>query len=156
MESPTAYQQNLRTAFNEECRINGESACKVRQKLDASYVVSSRMKRHALGNTMSKLVDVPFVIKKMEFNQYVQSRPRRLVRKEAQVDATLSEKVNVEQEKKLNDLEKQFRRVAEQWNLHRLNGDKWKRQWIKIAQKWKGNVSSAKLVLNLAMREGIN
>ena len=43
----------------------------------ASYVVTSRMKRHALGNTMSKLVDVPFVIERMDFNQYVQSRPRR-------------------------------------------------------------------------------
>ena len=60
---------NLRKAFVQECRSNGTSACKEEQKLMASYVVASRMKKHALGNTMSKLIDVPLVIEKMVFAQ---------------------------------------------------------------------------------------
>jgi hypothetical protein len=48
---------NLREAFVEESKANGTSACKEGQKLMASYVVTSRVKKHALGNTLAKLVD---------------------------------------------------------------------------------------------------
>jgi hypothetical protein len=73
--------EKLRDAFVEESKANGTSACKEGQKLMASYVVTSRVKKRALGNTLSKLVDVPFTIENLNFEQYVQSRPRRLLRK---------------------------------------------------------------------------
>ena len=71
---------NLRKAFMREIKENGSSACKELQKFMASYVVVSRLKKHALGNTLSKLVDMPVVIENLSLNQYVQSRPRRHVR----------------------------------------------------------------------------
>ena len=71
----------LREAFKSETKDNGTSVCKELQKYMVSYVATSRIKKHALGNTLSKLVDVPFTIENLNFEQYVQSRPRRLLRK---------------------------------------------------------------------------
>ena len=71
---------NLREAFKHEIISNGTSQCKELQKFMLSYIVVSRLKKHALGNTLSKLVDVPFTIENLSLNQYVQSRPRRYVR----------------------------------------------------------------------------
>ena len=72
---------NLREAFKHEIISNGSSQCKELQKFMLSYIVVSRLKKHALGNTLSKLVDMPMVIENLSLNQYVQSRPRRYVRR---------------------------------------------------------------------------
>lgn len=69
--------KNLREAFKEEVKRNSSSVCKELQKYQLSYIVASRIKKHAFGNTISKLVDVPVTIENLNFSQYVQSRVRR-------------------------------------------------------------------------------
>ncbi len=71
---------NFREAVKQECKANGVSTCKIRQELDALWLINSRSKKLALGNTMSKLVDAKVNIGEMNFTQNVQSRPRRLMR----------------------------------------------------------------------------
>jgi len=71
---------NLRKAFKQEIMENKSSQCKELQKFMLSYIVVSRLKKHALGNTLSKLLDMPVSIGELNLNQYVQSRPRRYVR----------------------------------------------------------------------------
>jgi hypothetical protein len=77
---------NLREVFKKECKANGTSVCKELQKFRLSYIVASRIRKNALGNTLAKLVDVPFTIENLNFEQYVQSRPRRLLRKNDESD----------------------------------------------------------------------
>jgi len=74
--------RNLREAFKEEVKRNGSSVCKELQKSQLSYIVASRIKKHAFGNTLSKLVDVPVSIGALNVNQYVQSRVRRYAKTE--------------------------------------------------------------------------
>lgn len=70
---------NLRLAFKHECKDNGSSTCKELTKYMANYVATSRIKKNALGSTMSRFVDANFTIESMTFTQNVQSRPRRLI-----------------------------------------------------------------------------
>lgn len=70
---------NLRLAFNAETKHNGTSVCKELTHFMAQYVFSSLVKKHALGNTISKLAETNFTIESMNFTQNVQNRPRRLV-----------------------------------------------------------------------------
>lgn len=72
---------NLRNALNYECRANGDSACKILVKSAALYVVTSRVKKHALGDTLSKILDVTFTIGEVNFTQNCQTRPRRWIRR---------------------------------------------------------------------------
>jgi hypothetical protein len=72
--------KNLGEAFKTECKDNGSSVCKELQKYELSYIVSSRIKKHALSNTISKIVDLPVTIQNLNLNQYVQSRVRRHVK----------------------------------------------------------------------------
>ncbi len=51
--------KNLRQAFKQECKANSVSVCKMLQNYQLTYIVVSRLKKHAYGNTLSKLVDVP-------------------------------------------------------------------------------------------------
>ena len=71
---------NLRAAFNEACKFENRSSCKIQQEIMASHVIAVQTKKNALGNTMSRLVDANFTIENLNFGQYVQSRPRRLIR----------------------------------------------------------------------------
>jgi hypothetical protein len=71
---------NLRSAFNAETKHNGTSICKELTHFMAQYVFSSLVKKHALGNTISKIAETNFTIESMNFTQNVQSRPRRLLR----------------------------------------------------------------------------
>jgi len=68
---------NLRKAFNEAAKAKGESACKILQKYMALHVLKTMLEKHAYGNTLSMLVDVPLHVGEVKFEQYVQSRPRR-------------------------------------------------------------------------------
>lgn len=70
---------NLRTAFNKEIIDNGDTGCQEQRRFMAIYVVNSMNKKHALGNTLSKLVDANFSIGEMNFTQNVQSKTRRLI-----------------------------------------------------------------------------
>ena len=81
---------NLRIAFKQECEANGTSICKTLQNYQLSYIVVSRLKKHAYGNTLSKLVDVPLVIENLNCVQNVQSRVRRYI----QTTEVYEEKVN--------------------------------------------------------------
>lgn len=136
---------NLRSAFKTESKSNSVSVCKNLQKFMASYVVTSRVKKHALGNTLAKLVDVPFVIENLNFEQYVQSRPRRLLRKKP------IEKNIVINEKKSNDKElvkwnKRFEEVINQWSLH--PSKEWRETWVVNAGKYP-ELENAQRVLEL-------
>lgn len=71
---------NLRQAFKTETKQNGSSTCAILRVFMFDYVLASRIKKHALGNTMSHLVDANFTIENLNFEQYTQSRPRRLIR----------------------------------------------------------------------------
>jgi hypothetical protein len=73
--------KNLREAFKQECKANGVSVCKMLQNYALAYIVVSRLKKHAYGNTLSKLVDVPLVIENLNCVQNVQSRVRRYIKK---------------------------------------------------------------------------
>jgi len=46
----------------------------------ALHVLKATLTKHALGNTLSLLVDVPLRVGEVRFEQYVQSRPRRFGR----------------------------------------------------------------------------
>ena len=77
---------NLRNAFNETVKAKGESACKILQKYMALHVLKSTLEKHALGYTLSRVVDVPLRVSGVRFEQYVQSRPRRFGRGVVVVD----------------------------------------------------------------------
>lgn len=72
--------RRLRDALVYEARDNGDSVCKVLQHKGFSYVVGSRIKKHALGSTLRHLLDVDFNIENLSFQQYNQSRPRRIIK----------------------------------------------------------------------------
>jgi hypothetical protein len=78
--------KNLRTALNEECKTNGDTACKVLTKSASLYVLASRIKKHALGNTISRILESSFTIEQVNFTQNCQTRPRRWIRKDTRVD----------------------------------------------------------------------
>jgi hypothetical protein len=42
---------NLRTAFNNACKANGTSTCKIIQQFAANYIMATTIKEHALANT---------------------------------------------------------------------------------------------------------
>lgn len=75
----------LRDAFKDECKQNGSSVCKELQKYELSYIVSSRIKKHAFGNTFSKLANIPVTIGNLNLHTYVQSRVRRYGPQEQEV-----------------------------------------------------------------------
>ena len=79
--------KTLREAFKQECKCNGTSVCKELQKYQLSYIATSRIKRHALGNTLSKALAVDFTIENLNFEQYVQSRPRRFLKQDVCSDS---------------------------------------------------------------------
>ena len=60
-------------------------------------------------------------------------------------------KEQLEKEKKLKDLEKQFSMVIEQWDLH--PSLEWRLRWVKKAKEWKDKIPSAKALLDLADKE---
>jgi len=72
--------ENLRKAFVETVKLEKSSACKILQKYMALHVLKATLTKHALGNTLSLLVDVPLRVGEVRFEQYVQSRPRRFGR----------------------------------------------------------------------------
>ena len=146
--------RNLRTAFNSESKANGTSTCKNLQHFMASYVAVSRTKKHALGNTLAKLVDVPFVIENLNFEQYVQSKPRRLLRPEkSSKGAKVLSREELAERRILTEKEWFFSEVVRQWNLPRDDVAKWRKQKFNEAIEWKGRVSAAQKVLDLASPE---
>ena len=78
----------LREAFKQEVKSNGTSVCKELQKFQLSYIATSRIKKHALGDTLSKALTVDFTIENLNFEQYVQSRPRRLLKQDDGLGST--------------------------------------------------------------------
>jgi hypothetical protein len=72
--------ENLRKAFVETVKLEKSSACKILQKYMALHVLKATLTKHALGNTLSRVVDVPLRVGEVRFEQYVQSRPRRFGR----------------------------------------------------------------------------
>jgi len=60
----------------------------------------------------------------------------------------ISEKAKLEADLKLESLDKQFKGVADQWNLH--PSPEWRATWIRLAEKLGDTVPNAKRVLALA------
>lgn len=70
----------LALALKKATHDNGTSICKELQAFALSYVVKDHIEKSAFGNTLSKVLDPHLTIENLNFEQYVQSRPRRLVR----------------------------------------------------------------------------
>lgn len=71
--------KTLRARFKQATRHNKTNVCDELQKFMASYILSYELKKHALGNTMSKVLPVEFSIGEISLHQYCQSKPRRWV-----------------------------------------------------------------------------
>jgi hypothetical protein len=71
--------EKLRKELVKEVKSNGDSVCKILVRAGAYYLINSRIKKHALGDTLSKVIDNNF-IGEMNFTQNVQERPRRYMR----------------------------------------------------------------------------
>jgi hypothetical protein len=74
---------NLRLAFKKATKAKGSSICKTLQQIMKAYVEAYYTQKTALGNTLTKDSNdngFSIIIEKLESNQYVQSRPRRLMR----------------------------------------------------------------------------
>ena len=75
--------KKLREAFNQATKGKGASACFLRvfmaAYVRATYEENKYGKKHALSNTIFNGRPT-IVIEKLETNQYVQTRPRRLIR----------------------------------------------------------------------------
>jgi hypothetical protein len=52
----------------------------------------------------------------------------------------------IEQKKKQDDLNNQFRRVSEQWSIH---DPEWQAKWARFASEYKDTVPNAKRILDL-------
>ena len=59
----------------------------------------------------------------------------------------------LEQQKKKEDLNDQFRRVADQWSIH---DPQWQAKWAKIAEEYKDTISNAKRLLDLYQHSDTN
>lgn len=70
----------LAKAFKEATKANGTSICKELQKYALSYVVEHHIEKSAFGSTISKILKPKLTIENLNFEQYVQNRPRRLLR----------------------------------------------------------------------------
>ena len=75
--------KQLRDAFNWATKANGTSTCKMLQQLALNYTLATMVKKHALANTNlspeKEATVVNLNIGDMNFEQYVQNRPRRLI-----------------------------------------------------------------------------
>jgi hypothetical protein len=71
---------NLREAFKKVTKANGTSICKELQKYMLGYIVANHAKKHAFGDTLSKVLKPEVVIENLSSVQYIQNRPRRLMR----------------------------------------------------------------------------
>lgn len=142
---------NLRKAFKEVTNQEGSSVCKELQKYMAARVIVSRLKKHALGNTLSKLVESSFVIENLNLNTYVQSRVRRYHKEITAEKHESLTKEQLEEQEKVAEKRKLFSMVAEQWDLHRKR--EWREKWKREAEKWKDKVPETKVILDLADEE---
>ncbi len=69
----------LRLAFKTATRSQKTNVCDELQKYMVNYVVAFQTKKHALGDTLSKLLPVEFSIGEINLHQYCQTKPRRWV-----------------------------------------------------------------------------
>jgi hypothetical protein len=86
--------KSLASAFKESTRANGTSVCKELQKYALSYVTADHIEKSAFGSTLSKILKPKVTIGELKFEQYVQSRPRRLLRLETGINGDNPEKSN--------------------------------------------------------------
>jgi hypothetical protein len=77
-------------AFKAATKANGTSVCKELQKYALSYVVSYSIEKTAYGSTLSKVLKPKLTIQNLNFEQYVQNRPRRLMRNVEPESVTVS------------------------------------------------------------------
>lgn len=70
----------MRKAFVRELKDNGDSGCQFLTKQVCTYIVISKLRKQSLGDTLSRIVDIDFAIQNLNFQQNVQSRPRRYIR----------------------------------------------------------------------------
>jgi len=91
-------------------------------------------------------------LSKKEYEKRVRKYSKSLDEMEKENEPLTKEQL--EKEKKLKDLEKQFSMVIEQWNLH--PSLEWRLRWVKKAKEWKDKIPSAKALLDLADKEVVS
>lgn len=79
------------------------------------------------------------------YQRYEKRYSEKLIQEEPEVLT----KAEIDEQKRIEELEKLFSRVIEQWNLSRANLQEWRAKCVKQAEKWKDKVPNAKLVLAL-------
>ena len=91
-------------------------------------------------------------LSKKEYEKRVRKYSKSLDEMEKENEPLTKEQL--EKEKKLKDLEKQFSMVIEQWDLH--PSLEWRLRWVKKAKEWKDKIPSAKALLDLADKEVVS
>ena len=81
--------ENLRNAFIPLAKQKNGSACKTLQNLMAIFILKTMIEKHAFGNTLAQVLDLPIRVGEVRFEQYVQSRPRRLVEAQSLAESEL-------------------------------------------------------------------
>jgi hypothetical protein len=127
----------LREAFKQATRENGTSYCKELQKYMVSYVATHHAQKMAFGNTLSKILKPRLVIENLNFEQYVQGRPRRLIRGRQSVGNGEPVLSLVQQKEKqfLERKNKQFKGMLEQWDETHFKAD-WHVKAVAEAEKY--------------------
>jgi hypothetical protein len=72
--------RNLAKLFKEATKANGTSVCKELQNYALTYVVNYKLQKSAFGSTLSRVLKPKLAVENLNVTQYVQSRPRRLIR----------------------------------------------------------------------------
>jgi len=145
---------NLRETYKQTVRAEGSSMCKELVISMYNRVIEAMLRKHALGNTMGKLVKFPSTVNYV-LPTVVQSRKRRWARQSVEEDKQTG-RLPAEQLKQREELEKMdklFVRVLEQWDLagHGDNSEWTKKQFV-LAGKWADRLESARQILE--KREG--
>jgi hypothetical protein len=69
--------ENLRKAFNWAKEQTGEDGCEILRRFMALYILRVSIEKHAYGNTLMRLVNMPLWVDRVEYNQFFE-RVRRV------------------------------------------------------------------------------
>jgi hypothetical protein len=69
--------KNLRDAFNWAKKQTGEDGCEILRRFMALYVTKVIIEKHALGNTLMRVLNTPLWVDRVEYNQFFE-RARRI------------------------------------------------------------------------------
>jgi|PlaIllAssembly_1097288.scaffolds.fasta_scaffold128088_2 hypothetical protein len=72
--------RQLGLLFKEATHANGTSICKELQKYALTYCINYVLEKKSFGSTLSRILKPKLTVENLNFSQYVQNRPRRLIR----------------------------------------------------------------------------